>query len=88
MMGSCAFLMPVGSLRFIREQSYSMRAALGLLVGGVPAVFLAAYIVKELDLYKVRWLVIVVVVYTSVSMLWSALAAKEDTAAQPVKAEA
>src|SRR6266566_3089646 len=88
MMGSCAFLMPVGSLRFIREQSYSMRAALGLLVGGIPAVLLAAYIVKELPLYAVRWLVIVVVVYTSVSMLWSALAAKEDTAAEPVKAEA
>ncbi len=88
MMGSCAFLMPVGSLRFIRERSYSMRAALGLLVGGIPAVLLAAYIVKELPLYAVRWLVIVVVVYTSVSMLWSALAAKEDTAAEPVKAEA
>jgi len=88
MMGSCAFLMPVGSLRFIREQSYSMRAALGLLVGGVPAVLLAAYIVKELPLYAVRWLVIVVVVYTSVSMLWSALGAKEDVPAQAVKAEA
>ncbi len=25
MMGSCAFLMPVGGLRFIREQSYSLR---------------------------------------------------------------
>jgi len=88
MMGSCAFLMPVGSLRFIREQSYNMRAALGLLVGGIPAVLLAAYIVKELPLYAVRWLVIVVVVYTSVSMLWSALAAKEDMPAEPVKAEA
>src|SRR6187455_676850 len=35
MMGSCAFLMPVGSLRFIREQSYSLRVALGLAIGGV-----------------------------------------------------
>ena len=26
MMGSCAFLMPVGSLQFIREQCYSLRA--------------------------------------------------------------
>jgi len=72
MMGSCAFLMPVGSLRFIREKSYSPRAALGLAIGGVPAVLLAAYIVKTLDLYYVRWLVIVVVIYTSISMLWSA----------------
>ncbi|HYR87069.1 MAG TPA: sulfite exporter TauE/SafE family protein [Terriglobia bacterium] len=72
MMGSCAFLMPVGSLRFIQENSYSPRAALGLAIGGIPAVLLAAYIVKSLPLYYVRWLVIVVVVYTSVSMLWSA----------------
>ena len=35
MMGSCAFLMPVGSLRFIREQAYSFRNALGLAIGGV-----------------------------------------------------
>jgi uncharacterized membrane protein YfcA len=72
MMGSCAFLMPVGSLRFIREKSYNLRAAMGLAIGGIPAVLLAAYIVKSLPLYYVRWLVIVVVVYTSISMLRSA----------------
>src|SRR6516165_8187475 len=72
MMGSCAFLMPVGGMRFIREQSYHMRAALGLAIGGIPGVLLAAYIVKELPLETVRWLVIAVVIYTSVSMLWSA----------------
>lgn len=73
MMGSCAFLMPTSSLRFIRERSYALRPALGLLVGGVPAVLIAAYIVKEIPLYAVRWLVIVVVLYTAVSMLRSAL---------------
>src|SRR2546427_10338572 len=72
MMGSCAFLMPVGGLRFIREQSYSLRAAFGLALGGIPGVLLAAYIVKELPLDVVRWLVIAVVVYTAVSMLLSA----------------
>jgi uncharacterized membrane protein YfcA len=72
MMGSCAFLMPVGGLRFIRKQSYSMRASFGLALGGIPGVLLAAYIVKELPLDTVRWLVIAVVIYTSVSMLWSA----------------
>jgi uncharacterized membrane protein YfcA len=76
MMGSCAFLMPVGSFRFIREQSYSLRAAFGLALGGIPGVLLAAYIVKELPLDMVRWLVIAVVVYTSLSMLWAAKAAK------------
>jgi uncharacterized membrane protein YfcA len=72
MMGSCAFLMPIGSIRFIREKSYSLGAAVGLAIGGIPGVLLAAYIVKELPLDIVRWLVIIVVVYTSTSLLWAA----------------
>ena len=72
MMGSCAFLMPIGSLRFIREQCYSLRAALGLAIGGIPAVLLAAFIVTSIPIYAVRWLVIVVVVYTALTMLHSA----------------
>jgi len=72
MMGSCAFLMPIGSLRFIREQSYSLRASLGLAIGGIVGVLLAVYIVKEMSLSAVRWLVIVVVVYAAVTMLMAA----------------
>ena len=75
MMGSCAFLMPVGSLKFISEKAYSLRAALGLTIGGIPGVLLAAYIVKSLDLKTVRWLVIVVVVYTAVTMLTAGFSA-------------
>ena len=78
MMGSCAFLMPVGSLRFIREQSYSLRAALGLAIGGIPAVIVAAYVVKSLSLNTVRWLVIAVVLYTAVTMLMSAFSSAEE----------
>jgi uncharacterized membrane protein YfcA len=72
--------MPTGSIRFIREQSYHMRAAFGLALGGIPGVLLAAYILKELPLGTVRWLVIVVVVYTSISMLWSARTSEKSTA--------
>jgi uncharacterized membrane protein YfcA len=78
MMGSCAFLMPVGSARFIRERSYHLRAALGLTLGGIPAVLLAGLIVKSLPLYWVRWLVIVVVIYTSLTMLRSAMMDGDD----------
>jgi uncharacterized membrane protein YfcA len=80
MMGSCAFLMPVGSLKFIREKAYSLRAAVGLALGGIPGVLLAAYIVKSLELKTVRWLVIVVVVYTAVTMLKAGLS-EPDAAA-------
>jgi uncharacterized membrane protein YfcA len=73
MMGSCAFLMPVASTRFIRERKFDPRAVLGLLIGGIPAVFVAALIVKTLPLTAVRWLVVVVVVYTALTMLRTAL---------------
>jgi uncharacterized membrane protein YfcA len=72
MMGSCAFLMPVGSLKFIRERAYSKSVALGLALGGIPGVLVAGLIVKNLDLRTVRWLVIGVVLYTALTMLYSA----------------
>lgn len=72
MMGSCAFLMPVASARFIRLDSYSPRPALGLALGGLPGVLIAALIFKSLDPTAVRWLVVVVVIYAAVTMLRSA----------------
>jgi len=69
MMGACAFLMPTASAQFIRKQKYSLRAAIGLSLGGVPGVLIAAYIVKSLPLGAVRWLVVVVVAYTSAMLL-------------------
>lgn len=72
MMGSCAFLMPVASLRFVGTGRYNLRAALGLTIGGVPAVLIAAYIVKSLPLKAMQWLIVVVVIYTAIAMLRSA----------------
>src|SRR5437588_5432051 len=69
MMGSCAFLMPVSVVRFIRLGSFSPRPALGLGLGGLPGVLLAALVFKELSVTAVRWLVVVVVLYASIMML-------------------
>ena len=74
MMGSCAFLMPTAGIQFIKKAKYDLRAALGLALGGVPAVLIAAFIVKSLPLTAMRWLVVVVVLYTAVSLLRSAAA--------------
>ncbi|MEP6731945.1 MAG: sulfite exporter TauE/SafE family protein [bacterium] len=73
MMGSCAFLMPAASARFVREKAIDVRAVLGLMLGGVPAVLIAALIVKSMPLSAVRWMVVVVVVYTAITMLRSAM---------------
>ena len=78
MMSSCALLMPVGSLRFFqtadepRVPAYAPRAAMGLTVGGIPAVLVAALLVRSLPLDAVRWLVVVVVTLTAVTMLRAA----------------
>jgi uncharacterized membrane protein YfcA len=88
MMGSCAFLMPVGGIQFVRRGSYDLRAALGLTLGGVPGVLLAAFAVKELPLAYLKWLVLVVVVYTGVMMLRSGLQGRAETETPPAPSEA
>jgi uncharacterized membrane protein YfcA len=74
MMGASAFLMPIGGMRFIRLSCYNARAAIGLTVGGIPGVLIAAYLVKSLPMGGLRWLVTVVVLYAAISMLYSGFA--------------
>jgi uncharacterized membrane protein YfcA len=69
MMGSCAFLMPISTVRWLRTRTYHVQASWGLALGAVPAVLIAALLVRSLPLTAVRWLVVVVVVYTAVNML-------------------
>lgn len=76
MMGSCAFLMPPASVKFIKEGAYNRKAAIAMAVPGIIAVLIAALIVKSLPLDTLRWVVMVVVVYTSGVMLSAAFARK------------
>jgi uncharacterized membrane protein YfcA len=71
MMGSCALLMPWASLKFIKEASYDPKAAIGLTGLGIIGVLIAAYIVKSLPLNVLKWVVVVVILYTSVMMFRS-----------------
>ena len=71
MMGSCAFLMPAASVKFVKEGAYDRKASMAITVFGVVGVLIAAYIVKSLPLDILKWLVIVVIVYTSAMMFKS-----------------
>jgi uncharacterized membrane protein YfcA len=82
MMGSCAFLMPFSSVRFVRARTYNVQASLGLALGGVPAALVAALVVKRLPLTAVRWLVVAVVVYTSLNMLLTSRASEPGDEAE------
>jgi uncharacterized membrane protein YfcA len=65
--------MPIGGYQFIRKDRYDLRAAIGLTIGGIPGVLIAALIVRSLPLNYVRWLVVVVVVYAAISLLRSSM---------------
>jgi uncharacterized membrane protein YfcA len=73
MMGACAFLMPVSGLRFLRTDRIGLRVVLGMALGGVPAVLLAAFVIKSLPLQALRWGVVVVVLYSAFLLLRAAL---------------
>ena len=87
MMGAAAFLMPVASVRFLQSGRYERRAALGLTLGGIPAVLIAAFIVKSLPLEVIRWVVVVVVLYAASAMLKSAARERRGGAATPPEPE-
>jgi uncharacterized membrane protein YfcA len=84
MMTATAMLMAAGSARFVKEKAYDRKAALALTVGGVLGVFLAAYVVKSLPLTVMKWVVLGVVLYTSMWMFISARqCAAEDKKSKP-----
>ncbi len=73
MMGSCAFLMPLASYKFIKTGAYNKKAAMGMAIPSIVAVLIAAFIVKSLPLDTLRWLVLFIILYTSFTMFWSAI---------------
>jgi len=84
MMTATAMLMAAGSARFVKEKAYDRKAALALTAGGVLGVFLAAYVVKSLPLTVMKWVVLGVVLYTSIWMFISARqCAAEDSKSKP-----
>jgi uncharacterized membrane protein YfcA len=72
MMGACAFLMPVCGMRFVRAERIDLRVVIGLALGGIPLVLVAAFIVKSLSLTALRWGVVVVVLYAALVLLRAA----------------
>lgn len=71
MMTATAMLMAAGGARFVKENAYDRKTAISLTIAGVAGVFLAAYVIKSLPLNVLKWVVCVVVFYTSVSMFFS-----------------
>ena len=72
MAGACAFLMPTTGFKFMKTDRINLKIVLGMTLGGIPAVLLAAFVVKEMPIVWLRWGVVVVVLYAAVLLLRSA----------------
>ena len=69
MFGSCAFLMPSCGLSFIKSGKYDRVAAVWMTIAGIVGIFVAYYIIKELPLTILTWIIIAVMIYTSIMFL-------------------
>lgn len=72
MMGSCAFLMPPASVKFIKKGAYNRKASFSMAISGTIAVLIAAFVVKSLELETLKWIVLFVILITSIVMLRAA----------------
>ena len=73
MSSACAFLMPTTGFTFIKTDRIDLKIILGITLGGIPAVLIAAFIVKEMPMVWLRWGVVVVVLYAAILLLRSAI---------------
>jgi len=73
-MASGASLMGAGSsMKFVKVPDLDLRIVVGLALGGIPAVLVAALIVKQMDVDVLRYVITVVVFYTAIVMARAAL---------------
>ncbi len=86
-MAAGASLMGAGSsVRHIQIGQIDLRVVIGLALGGIPAVLVAAFIVKTMPLELLRWLVIVVVLYAAAVMARAALLGRREQKNEPATA--
>ena len=71
MMGSCAYLMPVASIRFIKEGSYNRKVGLWASISAVVGVIVATRVALGLPSHVLKIIVICVMFYTAASMFYS-----------------
>ncbi|HVL29367.1 MAG TPA: hypothetical protein VM326_01450 [Sphingomicrobium sp.] len=66
------------SIRHINIGEIDLRIAIGITLGGIPLVLVAAFIVKSMSVEMLRWLVFVVVSYAAIVMLRAALSGRRQ----------
>jgi len=72
MASAAGFSGAAAAARCMNLMKLDLRLALGLALGAIPAVLVAAFLVKEMPLTTLRWLVVVVVSYAGITLLLAA----------------
>ncbi|HXC74513.1 MAG TPA: TSUP family transporter [Sphingomicrobium sp.] len=83
MAGAAALMGATASIRHINTGNLDLRVVMGLTIGGIPAVFAAAYLVIKLPIPLLRWMVLVVVLYAAAIMFIAALRGRREHKAEP-----
>jgi uncharacterized membrane protein YfcA len=73
MAGAAALMGASAGIKHINTGKLDLRVVIGLTIGGIPAVLVAANLVVSMPLEVLRWLVLVVVLYAAAIMLRAAL---------------
>jgi uncharacterized membrane protein YfcA len=71
MAASASLILPAAAIRFFRSGRFDRHTALGLAMGGVPGVLIAVFLVKEMNVDLLRWIVVAVLLYTSATLYQS-----------------
>jgi len=83
MAGAAALMGASAGIRHINTGNLDLRVVVGLTIGGIPAVLVAAYIVVTMPLELLRWLVLVVVLYAATIMFLAAMRGRREHGAEP-----
>ncbi|GHV79201.1 UPF0721 transmembrane protein [Spirochaetia bacterium] len=78
MMGSCAFLLPIAGFKFVKTGAYDRKVSLVLQAAGSAGILIAIYVFTSIPLNVLRWIVIGVLLYTSVTLLLTYVKKRES----------
>jgi uncharacterized membrane protein YfcA len=88
MAGGAALMGAGAGVKHIQIGQIDLKMVIGLAIGGIPGVLIAAYLVVTMPLAILRWLVIVVVLYAAAIMVRAAISGRRDEALTPEEAAA
>lgn len=86
MMGSCALLLPFAGMKYIKEDKHSMKGSVAINIMGPIGVVAAAKLVNGMNVSLLKWVLLGVVLYTTIMMIKSYLKTSKESKANIEKA--